>query len=289
MKNEIVLKVPGKWILLGEHAVVRGAPALAFPLFSHQLQLRALGAPRVGGFLLVARSEKYLQLTEALNKALQSSLHFCKLPSLKLMVSLESTIPVSSGQGSSAAICTAAAHILKEFELIDASEIFSTAHTMENLFHGTSSGLDIAAVQSKNGIYFTKNAGATPLNLAWQPRLYLYNTGIPSSTKDAVAKVTALARPDLDETMARAVEIARNALEKTRSLPELAEAVQMGAKCFAEWGLITEEMQKASDMLRKAGALAVKPTGSGGGGFLLSLWQKDPPAELSLIPCFQLH
>jgi mevalonate kinase len=289
VKNEILLKIPGKWILLGEHSVVRGGPALAFPLPSHFLQFRALVEKTGGHFSLVARSEKYLTLTEALEKALRSSSHYSELPPIKLIVSLESSIPVSSGQGSSAAICTAAAQLLREFEIINENEIFSAAHQMENTFHGTSSGLDIAAVQSKSGIYFSPSQGSIPLQLAWQPRLYLFDTGTRSSTKSAVEKVSAMQRADLDERMKRAVEIARNALESTHSLPELTEALRMGASCFAEWDLVTEEMKRASDLLQKAGAIAVKPTGSGNGGFLLSLWQKNPPASLALVPCFHLH
>jgi mevalonate kinase len=38
--------------------------------------------------------------------------------------------------------------------------------------------------------------------------------------------------------------------------------------------------------LEKAGAAAVKPTGSGGGGYVLSLWAGEVPASLKaqLVP-----
>lgn len=35
--------------------------------------------------------------------------------------------------------------------------------------------------------------------------------------------------------------------------------------------------------LTAEGALAVKPTGSGGGGFVLSLWDRQPPESLELL------
>jgi mevalonate kinase len=34
------------------------------------------------------------------------------------------------------------------------------------------------------------------------------------------------------------------------------------------------------EILMSAGALAVKPTGSGGGGHVISYWAKEPPSNL---------
>ena len=36
------IQVPGKWILAGEHSVLRGSRAVVFPLFSKFLKLRYL-------------------------------------------------------------------------------------------------------------------------------------------------------------------------------------------------------------------------------------------------------
>ena len=46
----------------------------------------------------------------------------------------------------------------------------------------------------------------------------------------------------------------------------------MAKDCFEQWGLIDSSVQAEMDRLSAQGALAVKPTGSGGGGYLLSLW-----------------
>ncbi len=120
---------------------------------------------------------------------------------------------------------------------------------MENYFHGTSSGLDIAAVQSKNGIYFQKNSGAIPLHINALPKFYLMDSGTRSSTKESVEKVQSMNRADLDERMNRAVEMAKKSLEKTHSLPELVEAIRMGNSCFIEWGLINPVMKEVCEKL----------------------------------------
>ena len=46
---------------------------------------------------------------------------------------------------------------------------------------------------------------------------------------------------------------------------------------------MSEGLQQHMNHLLSSGAIAVKPTGSGGGGFVLSLWEKRPRDELGLI------
>ncbi len=44
-------------------------------------------------------------------------------------------------------------------------------------------------------------------------------------------------------------------------------------------GLISESLQQHMQQLLHEGALAVKPTGSGSGGYVLSLWESEPTNE----------
>ena len=61
----------------------------------------------------------------------------------------------------------------------------------------------------------------------------------------------------------------------------LADAMNQAQHCFHAWGLITPALAAHMQALRNAGAIAVKPTGSGGGGYVLSLWEQQPlPIEI---------
>jgi mevalonate kinase len=141
----------------------------------------------------------------------------------------------------------------------------------------------VACVLEAAPIRYVKGKPAEALALGWKPFLYLCDTGRRSSTKSCVEKVESAARPDLDQRMGEAVrQVGAALLAGSGGIMQLAEGMNLAASCFEEWGLGVDP--GLVDKLRRAGALAVKPTGSGGGGFLLTLWTAPPPPELGLIP-----
>lgn len=258
-------RVSGKCILLGEHSVVRGHPALVFPLQSRHLELTLSSETN-------AFSEP---LRRTLDRALEMLGWKKNLPAVKV----ESTIPMRAGLGSSAALSVAVVRFLQS-QGAPISDAFSFALELENLFHGRSSGIDVAAVLQGNPIVFQKNTSPRPLDSSWKPHLYLVDTGLRSSTKSCVEKVVQLQRPDLDEKMAEAVKNAEACFVK-QDLEGLAKELNFAHEIFQAWNLVPEEVEKQRKELLKAGALAVKLTGSGDGGFLLSLWDR-PRQGISL-------
>lgn len=280
-------KIPGKWILAGEHAVVRGHPALVFPLFSRTLSL-SLTTQTASQFEFTITSSNE-GLKQAATLAMKEALRILgdSAPTnLQLNIELTSTIPVGSGLGSSAALSVAIARVFHDLKILPEEKLFSFAHNLEDLFHGKSSGLDIAAVLLQKPICFIRGSEPRVLELAWKPELYLSDTGIRSRTKDCVLQVEAMKRPDLDEAMALAVRLAEAALTQKSGSALLTEALILAESCYEAWGLLPSEAQSLKYTLQRDGASAVKMTGSGQGGFLLSLWQKGPQAAAHLIPCF---
>ena len=128
----------GKVILLGEHSVVYGHPALAGPL-NYGVTARGVKSSRCQLALpsTLSRPQKAL-----LNGAFQRAASLCGTPGVK--VSLESELPLSMGLGSSAALSVACCRVLlKAAGKEDApSEVARLALEMEQEFHGTPSGVD---------------------------------------------------------------------------------------------------------------------------------------------------
>jgi mevalonate kinase len=287
----------GKWILAGEHAVLRGVPAVVFPLKSRALQLTYVAGPGPLELLLDGEHGEELQLLVwgVLEKACE--LKKIKRTSLSGKLHLRSSIPVGAGMGASAALCVALTRWMGHLGFVKETEYYDFARTLENLFHGESSGVDIAVSLSGQGLLFSRQGKRQDLKLAWQPRWYISYSGKRGVTLDCVNKVKALIAQNpalgekIDSEMKDAVEMDLKALAmgtEAEGLPLLAKAMDLANQCFHQWGLSEGAPQKQMDWLTENGALAVKPTGSGGGGYILSLWKQNPPEEVAkkLIPCF---
>ncbi|MDF2868340.1 MAG: Mevalonate kinase, partial [Gammaproteobacteria bacterium] len=82
----------------------------------------------------------------------------------------------------------------------------------------------------------------------------------------------------IDKDMQNSVYLAEEALKlnATEGLTQLKQALDLACACFVRWGLTSGKVAEHLNQLREAGAIAVKPTGSGDGGFVLSLWQQKP-------------
>lgn len=291
-------QVPGKWILAGEHAVLRGVPALVFPLRSRVLDLSYVCSDSAKTLDLHLHGEHGEELQLLVWGVLERACELKKISRASLVgdLTLKSSIPVGAGMGASAALCVALTKWLGFLGIVQDEEMFEFARTLENLFHGESSGVDIAVSLSGQGLHYVRGGARKVLDLQWTPHWYISYSGKRGVTLDCVNKVKDMiaGNPDLgkviDEQMRTAVAMCEKALtdgDIADSAEMLKKGVESAGEVFERWGLTEGAPQKHMEMLKQAGAVAVKPTGSGGGGYVLSLWKTPPPEELllKLIPC----
>lgn len=281
----------GKWILTGEHAVIRGHSALAFPVHEKKLTLsyRQSTSELRADYEGDSGADMHLLFWSVLEQGMQ--LLGQSLNRLNGYFHLYSNIPIGVGMGASAALCVAVARWFEAQSMLTDWSVHAFAKELEHLFHGESSGLDIAVVSLENGVYF-KAGRHTTVSQNWSPNWYLSSCGQIGITSHCIHQVQMMWHQDpdtaaaLDQQMSESTKDAHMALEQHREDAQslLANAINRASDCFASWGLVSESLSHHMELLREAGAIAVKPTGSGGGGYVVSLWDKPPsPALTGLI------
>jgi len=292
----------GKFLLAGEHAVLLGSPALVFPLLNQKLILhfeeKSIAHSPISDLpfsvSLIQDAEKSTASQNDLSDEIKNLLqHACQLlgkplHSLTGKISIENHIPIGAGLGASAALCTAVAKCFQGRNLLANQDLFSFSKELENYFHGTSSGVDIIGALSDIPVIYHSLNDIESLEPKWQPYLYLSYSGEAGHTKNCVTQIQTLRTLQakkaqmIDQQMQEAVSLAIAGLRspKEEGLSQLQTAMNLACSCFEKWALITEKLNLHLAHLRKEGALAVKPTGSGKGGYVLSLWETPPPLHL---------
>ncbi len=263
MTSSFSVTVPGKWVLTGEHSVLRGKRAIAFPHPEFHLTFRY-------------HSSDFREIQPyAANESLGALLDSLSISTG--VFQLESSIPIQAGLGSSAAICVAIAQWRVAQGMLKKSEIFDFAKNLEDLFHGKSSGMDISVIAQDVPICFSIEKGGNPLSLSWKPKWTFHDTGLRSPTKECVHQVNEWVESNphqatiLDQQMENATEMALDSLQ-SGNLEKLRDSMKHAQEVFYAWGLISYEIEQLEKKLYEQGALAVKLTGAGKGGFLVALW-----------------
>jgi len=152
----IISKATGKTILFGEHAVVYGFPAIAVPIISIQTKVSILPIINNGNSLIRFRNPSWKEdiffenlksnnpvrvVIENISKLIES-----RIPNFEMTIS--SSIPISAGLGSSAALAVSISKGFSQFLGIKLSleEINDLAFKSESVQHGSPSGIDNSVI-----------------------------------------------------------------------------------------------------------------------------------------------
>lgn len=288
------LQVFGKCILAGEHTVLRKGPALIFPVYQTFIKM---DWERTDQELVVQfEGDKKEEFSFVFWGVLERALNALgkKRSDICGRLNLSNTVPIGSGLGASAALCVGVGRFLEHQGFLKEDAIYEFCRNLENIFHGESSGADIAAALYGEPIVFQRPQNIERIQPKWYPKIFLSHSGHRGVTAECVKQVKDLfisnqkLAQEIDDLMRSSVEMMIEALMSSEEtgMALMTRAITQGYQCFQRWGLSHGGLDQEVQRVLEAGALAAKPTGSGRGGYVLSLWKKDPPQELlpSFIP-----
>jgi mevalonate kinase len=259
----------GKFIVSGEYAVLQGAPCLVFPILDRKIYVEAQKdfAPEI-------RSDVFLKACHAigLSKSFLDS-H---------QIAISSELPIGSGLGSSAALCVALARL--GFPEATDQEIFERALAGENVFHGEASGVDPACSTIGKPLIFEYNPQTQTRK--WKefrsaphsPFVWLLrNSQEKHQTHELIREVHKHEKQNEREAIFSKLQQLSCAIPKIISegrWSELPESINLMGENLAELGILSPALEHTLKDLKQEGALAVKLTGAGGGGFAIGLFEK---------------
>ena len=281
----------GKIILLGEHAVVYGRPAIALPI---PLAVEAAVRKENNGSgvdILIPRwglEQKVHKNTQGLPGILATVLDDLGLLEESMSIEVFPHVPRAMGLGGSSAFAVAILRAVDhayDLKLGD-KRINELAFECEKAAHGTPSGVDnTVATYGTPLIYRRVNEEAQfdTLTLGQPLELVVGLTGKESLTADAVARVRRAWQqyPDRYEAIfdqiAHLTEAGQEALIAGR-LDEIGELMNLCHGYLNALQLSTPELEELVHIARTNGALGAKLTGGGVGGSMVALCRDNKQA-----------
>ena len=286
----------GKTILLGEHSVVYGRPAIAVPVSDVRATVEITDLAPIGidspGVVIVAEDLGQTYDLEAISedlvaRPLQTTVlntfeHLGLSPRDRhLRIAIRSQIPIARGLGSGTAVATAlvrslALHYGQSIPLRVTSDL---VYETERILHGTPSGIDNTVIAFEKPVYFVKGERRDIFWVARSLTLLVADTGIASKTRDTVAAVRALWEADerryeaLFDEIGDAVREARQAAIDGE-LEQLGTSMNRNHLLLQELTVSSPELDCLVSAALRAGALGAKLSGGGRGGCMIALVDK---------------
>lgn len=278
-----------KIILLGDHSVVYGQPAIALPLPSVTTRVTMTAIPSGQTMASryfdgpIAQLNHHLAGEVQLIATLLDRFHGHNTP---FHMAISSDLPAERGMGSSAAVAVAITRAMYDFfdHPLTRETLLDTVAIAEKITHGHPSGIDAATASSATPIWLLPHQAISQIPFNLDGYLVIADSGVKGQTGQAVAAV-ARRKTVFPQVTTRQIDrlgeltyAARDYLA-TGAITELGGALTQAQAQLAGLGVSSPELDHLIQVALQAGALGAKLTGGGMGGCLIALCATKASAE----------
>ncbi len=265
--KKTTVSVPGKLLLMGDHAVVYGRPCLVTAV-SERMRVS-----------IEQSSDKQLHFdvpenmdTRFVNRAIEQARVHWRLPISDITIRTESQFSGNVGLGSSAAVTVGTIVALREYlgRKDNLKTLFTLSYRTILDVQGRGSGFDAAAALFGNTMYFvTAGKIIEPLAIKNMPLIVGF-TGVKADTVTLIREVEEKmkAQPErvnrIYDAIAKLVEDAKLKMLEG-DWERVGKLMDFNQEYLRDLGVSSEKLEALIAAAKNAGALGAKLSGAGGG------------------------
>jgi mevalonate kinase len=290
LSDQAIGKAHGKIILIGEHSVVYGEPAIALPFPAANVEVSIKAVTEKSSIHCSYFNGPLNEAPESLENLKQTILAVCKHLDREpegMHISISSLIPPERGMGSSAAVASALVRALFSFfeAELDEDTLLDCIQISEEIAHGNPSGLDARVVSGEKPLYYLKGQTPEPFSLSVSGVLIAADTGLKGQTKAAVQDVADLLKKSKRKTKQVIHSLGKLTIKAKKAI-EQDDVHTLGrilSKTHEHLSELTVSNKKLDALVQTAlnhDALGAKLTGGGRGGCMIALAETVDQAQI---------
>lgn len=294
VSDEITVKEPSKVILFGEHFVVHGGIALAFPINCFT-EVHLHKSSNFTLRLIDEYGKIYAYNRESKNDLVIFIKYLCRELAIddNITITIRLNYPISAGLGSSASMAVAITKALLKFRdnhslLTDKGSIFNLAKKLEELVHRKPSGIDLTTILEKKIILYDGSKRKAIDYIEYfnynDVDFIVADTLDRRSTGKIVSRVTKI-KEKFNDIFEKLIELSSdisirgfNILRRNESIENIGDLMNINQGLLEAIGVSTEKIRSLISTALLNDALGAKITGAGGGGCILILaYRRNTP------------